>query len=393
MTRAWPDREGSAAPDDAGPGQDAWFSRAEYLARIAKVQAELVARGCDALLAFEPESVTYLTGFFTRGYSTFQFAVIPASGEPGVLCRDVAGYYLDTTCVFDDRAVWADGDDRMAVAAAFLRRKLGDAGRIAVELGAWQLNAERWLALHAALPRYSLEDAARLVARVRLIKSPGEIALQRIAGNAAEAGMAAAHAAAGAGVSEREIAAEVCAALVRAGSDLPGPGIMSSGERARHLHGGYSDRVLRDGDTVQMECTPSSRYYHARFMRTIKIGGATPEEREQARLLLGIQDAALREVAPGMPAALPDRIYREGVLTASLAKSYTNKTFYSIGLMMPPIGGEFLEATPGCEWTFEPGMTFHTYVLAGSFGFSETITIVESGYERLTNFPRELLIA
>ena len=94
-----------------------------------------------------------------------------------------------------------------------------------------------------------------------------------------------------------------------------------------------------------------------------------------------------------MPAALPDRIYREGVLTAGLAKSYTNKTFYSIGLMMPPIGGEFLEATPGCEWTFEPGMTFHTYVLASSFGFSETITIVESGYERLTNFPRELLIA
>lgn len=79
--------------------------------------------------------------------------MIPASGEPGVLCRDVAGYYLDTTCVFDDRAVWADGDDRMAVAAAFLRRKLGDAGRIAVELGAWQLNAERWLALQAALPR------------------------------------------------------------------------------------------------------------------------------------------------------------------------------------------------------------------------------------------------
>ena len=116
------------------------------------MQAELAARGYDALLAFEPESVTYLTGFYTRGYATFQFAVIPVGGEPGILCRDVAQYYLDRTAVCRDNAVWADGDDRMAVAQAFLRRKLGGAGRVAVELGAWQLNAQRWAELSAALP-------------------------------------------------------------------------------------------------------------------------------------------------------------------------------------------------------------------------------------------------
>src|SRR5580765_4937414 len=49
-----------------------WFAREEYLARVARVQAALKARGLDALLAFQPESVTWLTGFFTRGYSTFQ---------------------------------------------------------------------------------------------------------------------------------------------------------------------------------------------------------------------------------------------------------------------------------------------------------------------------------
>lgn len=377
---------------DNAPGRDAWFPRADYLARVARVQAELKARSCDALLAFEPESVTYLTGFFTRGYSTFQFAVIPAEGEPGVLCRDVSQYYLDTTCVFRTRQTWADGGDRMAVALAFLRRMLGKGGRIAVEMGAWQLNAERWLRIEAAFPGYAFEDADRLVARLRLVKSPAEIAFQRIAGKAAEAGMAAAQASARPGISEREVAAEICAALVRGGSDLPGPGVLSSGERAGHLHGGYSDRVLRDGDTLQVECTPSTRYYHARFMRTIKVARATAAEEDTARRLIAIQDAALREVGPGVPAALPDRIYREGVLGAGLAASYTNKTFYSIGLMMPPVGGEFLEAAPGCTWLFEPGMVFHTYVLAGSFGFSETIAITATGCERLTNFPRELLV-
>ena len=35
-------------------------------------------------------------------------------------------------------------------------------------------------------------------------------------------------------------------------------------------------------------------------------------------------------------------------------------------------------------------MTFHTYVLAKSFGMSETIAVTETGYERLTNFKRQL---
>jgi Xaa-Pro dipeptidase len=189
------------------------------------------------------------------------------------------------------------------------------------------------------------------------------------------------------------MAAEICAAMIRAGSDLPGPGVLSSGERAFHLHGGYSDRVLARGDTVQIECTPSTRYYHARFMRTIKVHEASAEEREKAAQLIAIQDRALAAVGPGVPAAVPDRIYREGVLGAGLRDSYTNKTFYSIGLLMPPSGGEGLEAAPGCTWVFAPGMVFHTYVLADSFGFSETILITAAGYERLTNFRRDLLIS
>jgi Xaa-Pro dipeptidase len=97
-------------------------------------------------------------------------------------------------------------------------------------------------------------------------------------------------------------------------------------------------------------------------------------------------------VRPGVSAAIPDRIYREGILGAGLRKDYTNKTFYAIGLMMPPVGGEALEAAPGATWTFEPGMVFHTYVLADSFGFSETIAITADGYERLTRYPRALIV-
>ena len=132
--------------------------------------------------------------------------------------------------------------------------------------------------------------------------------------------MAAATQAATPGSSERDIAAEICSAMIRAGSDLPGPGVLSSGERAFHLHGGYTDRVLSPGDVVQVECTPNVRHYHARFMRPIKAGAATDADHRLAETLIAIQDTALAAVKPGVCAAVPDRLYRDGVLNAGLAR-------------------------------------------------------------------------
>jgi len=369
-----------------------WFPREEYLARVARVQAALRERGQDALLAFLPESVTWLTGYFTRAYGTFQFAIIPAEGEPVLVARDVEEYYLDKTCVFAGRALWTDSDVPIEVGIRAIQAALGATPRLAVELSAWVLNAARFLAIRDALPGAAIEDAGHLVARMRLIKSPAEVAYQRQAARAAEAGMQAGIEAASQGSTEREMAAAICAAMIRAGSDLPGPGVLSSGERAFHLHGGYSDRVLERGDVVQLECTPNVRHYHARFMRPMKVGVATDEDQRTVERLIRIQDAAIAAVAPGVAAAVPDAIYRDGVLSAGLRDSYTNKTFYSVGLLLQPNGGEPLEAAPGSDWHFEPGMVFHTYVLARGFGMSETIVITESGIERLTNFPRQLFV-
>jgi len=106
--------------------------------------------------------------------------------------------------------------------------------------------------LKAGLPRSEFVDVGELVGGLRLIKSQAEIAYQRRAGKAAEAGMAAGRNVAKVGARERDIAAAVTSAMILAGSDLPGPGVLSSGERALYLHGGYTDRVLQMGDTVQL---------------------------------------------------------------------------------------------------------------------------------------------
>lgn len=369
-----------------------WFDRTEHLARLERLQRALRGAGHEACLLFQPESVTWLTGFFTRGYASFQCAIVPVEGAPCIVCRDMEAYYLEATSAFSDAMFWSDTDDPVQVAARAIRSRLGDRPRLAVEMEAWPLSPARLRALRAALPGAQWRDAGGVPARLRLIKSPAELALQRSAGRAAEAGMRAALEIAAAGVSERDIAAVICAAMIRAGSDLPGPGVLSSGERALHLHGGYADRVLQPGDMLQIEVTPAVRHYHARFMRPIRIGPPRDGDAELVDRLVAIQDAALAEVRPGVPATRPDAICRDGILRGGLQPRYSNKTFYSVGLMLAPTGGEPLEATPAAEWSFEPGMVFHSYLLVRGFGMSETVAVTATGIERLTQFERGLFL-
>lgn len=372
---------------------DMWFSYEEYRARLTKVQAAMRERQLDLVLAFQPESVTYVTGFFTKGYLSYQLAIIPVDRDPIVVCRDVEKYYFDQTAAFPDHALWSDGQDPNTVAIDAIRKVGGATARIGLEKHSWQLTAQRYEALQAGLPGATLVDIGHMIARFRIVKSSAEIAYQQRAARIAEITMAEALAAARAGATERDLAIAVSSAMLRAGSDRAEPGPIASGERALHIHGGFSDRVLRPGDTIHMEVCPHVRHYHARFMRPIKVGKATREEMSLARELLAIQDRALSEVAPGVSAAIPDRIYREGILATGKIAHYPNKTFYSIGFLLHPITGEFLEAAPGCDWRFEAGMTFHTYLILQGLCFSETILITADGYERLTKYPRELLVS
>lgn len=368
-----------------------WFEKREFVSRLARIQTVLVKRGLDALLAFQPETITWATGHYTRAYTGYQVALIPREGEPVLICRNVSRFYAENTVAIGSVEYWRDGQDRDALTLSVIRKHLGTPRALGIELNSWVLNPLRFEALVQSLTPAKLVDVGKDMANLRLIKSPAEIEYQRLAARAAEAAMEAALAAARPGANELDVAAAAASALILAGSDTPGPGVLSSGERARHLHGGYMSRRLEEGDTLQYEPTPHARHYNARFMRTIKVGRASKTEIENAEKLIAVQDKALAAVAPGVPASVPDRIYREGILATGLTDQYTNKTFYSVGLLMNPTDAEPLEATPEAEWHFAPGMTFHSYLLVDGFGMSETIVVTATGVERLTTFRRHLL--
>src|SRR5207249_2634443 len=147
-----------------------------------------------------------------------------------------------------------------------------------------------------------------VIAELREVKSPAEIEYIRQASRAVEAATAAGIEATRAGVTERDVAAAISSALILNGSDVAGPGPMGSGERARHLHATFEDRVLERGDTLVLEVDGCVHHYYSRFFRTILVGEATIEEDALAAKVIDLQERAWTEVRAGASVVNADRV-------------------------------------------------------------------------------------
>ncbi|CAH0218266.1 Ectoine hydrolase [Arthrobacter sp. Bi83] len=369
-----------------------WFDAEEYVARLEKARKYMAERDLDYLLVFEPETVTYLTGFYTLGYSTsFQFALIPSSGSPLTVLRKAEEHHFLTTAAWPENCMlWYDGEEPAAVVLRVLR-EASVKGRVGFDGGSWRapFSVIESVRTQSAL---DLLDLGLELERLRFIKSPAELDYLRNAGQAVGLMHAAGIDVIRPGATERDIVIATSAAAVRGGSDYAEPGPIASGDRAYHIHSAFDDRTIADGDLVFLEMTAHKKNYHARSMRTVFVG--TPEQRmvDTYRRFVEIQDEALATIKAGVHCSTPDRMIREGILGTDWVESYPNKTFYGIGMILWPNTYEKLEVTHNADFNFEAGMTFHAYISAHGLNISETIAVTEDGVERLTTFARELFV-
>ncbi|MGE4011108.1 MAG: aminopeptidase P family N-terminal domain-containing protein, partial [Alphaproteobacteria bacterium] len=155
------------------------FSREEFAARQARAIAALNARGLDGLLMFRQESMYYLTGYDTFGYVFFQCLYLGADGRLMLLTRTPDLRQARHTSTLEDIRVWIDS--AAAEPARELReilRGFGCAGKqLGVENDAYGLTHANGRRLDAAFNGFAtLVDASDLVSRLRVRKSPAEMA-------------------------------------------------------------------------------------------------------------------------------------------------------------------------------------------------------------------------
>ena len=184
------------------------FTEQELAGRREKVVAELQNRGLAALLIFRQESMYYLTGYDTMGYSQFQCLYLGDDGKLVLLTRSADLRQARLTSVIDDIRIWVDGADSNPGQDLWnILEEQGCRGRrLGVELEAWCLTGKRWDNVREAIEgRCEYEDSSELVSRLRLIKSDAELEYVRKAAALADDALAAAQRLAKAGTPEQEV--------------------------------------------------------------------------------------------------------------------------------------------------------------------------------------------
>ena len=316
------------------------FSEQELASRREKVVAELQSAGLAALLIFRQESMYYLTGYDTTGYSQFQCLYLGADGKLVLLTRSADLRQARLTSVIDDIRIWVDSADSNPGQDLWqILEEQGCRGRrLGVELEAWCLTGRRWEYVRAAIEgRCEYEDASELVSRLRLVKSDAELEYIRMAAALGDDALAAANRLAKAGTPEQDILSGMQSAVFRGGGDYPASRfIIGSGENALMVRNFSGYRTLGDNDQLQLEFGGTYRHYHSCLMRTILTGEPSEHQLAMHAACCDALQACKDAARPGSTfgdifAAHADSLDRSG-----FGEHRLNACGYSLGALYPP---------------------------------------------------------
>jgi len=378
------------------------FSREEHAARVARARSLLREQNLAALLIFAPESHFYLTGYDSTGYLFFQAALLTADEKPIVLLtrRPDLQQAKETSTITDIR-IWYNAVD--ADPASDLRGIMEEHGlkgeRIGVELDTYGLTGASWESVRRAMDGWcELEDASDIVRRLRVVKSPAEIAYIREAGRLADCALEAMVRATRPGVLDTEVTAAGLSEILKGGGDTPPAGpLVNSGKRALYGRSVCGAHAIERQDQVTIEFAATYHRYNACIMRTAVVGKAGGTHR---RLFAVVRDAleAMTEAAtPGRPLGEIDDAHRRVFDAAGHKINRFAACGYSLGATYRP---SWMDVPPmlysGNPMPAESGMVLFLHAmladsekgLAMSAGHSLLITT--EGREVLSSLPLEL---
>lgn len=291
--------------------------------------------------------------------------------------------------------VFPYGEDPDTWQAAF-RQAAQAAGlesdRIGVEPGRMRVLELRFL--EAAAPQAQFISAEGVIAELRMCKDTTEISAMRKAAQIAQDALQATLPKLEAGMTERQIAAELTQQLLRAGSqpELPFFPIVSTGPNTANPHATPTERQIQPGDLLLIDYGASYQGYISDITRTFAIGQIPDEFARIHKIVQQANQAGRQAVKPGIAAQQVDAAARTVIEQAGYGQYFIHRTGHGLGMEAhePPYmrAGNELRLAAGMTFTIEPGI-----YLPGKGGvrIEDNVVVTEQGFESLTDLPRELI--
>ncbi|HVI91447.1 MAG TPA: Xaa-Pro peptidase family protein [Dongiaceae bacterium] len=343
------------------------FAEAELADRRRRTIEAMQKRGLDGLLMFRQESMYYLTGYDTFGYVFFQCLYLGADGRLMLLTRAPDLRQAKHTSDIDDVRVWIDAPnaDPAGELREYLRRFDLSGKTLGVEWEAYGLTARSGMRLQAAMDGFAdLVDASDLVTRLRLIKSPTELAYVREAARLADLALDEAHRLAAPGADEGEILAAMQSIIIRNGGDDPANEfIIGSGDDALLCRYKTGRRNLSAQDQLTLEFAGVYRHYHAALMRTIPIGTPPARQVEMHKVAVDALEACKAALRPGNTVGAVFDAHAKVMDQAGYQDHRMNACGYSLGTTFAPNWMDWPMFYHGNPEILQPGMVYFIHLI------------------------------
>lgn len=363
----------------------------DFATRLRATRSAAGDHGIDAILVTPGPDLTYLVGYEAIPLERLTCLVIPVDGDPVLVAPRLellAAQASGAGALGMPIHTWTDTDDPYAL----VRSIIPGARRVGLDNHMW---AEKVLALRAALPDAEQVLAGGVLSALRMRKGPEEIEALVSAGAAIDRVHQRVPGFLRAGRTEREVGADIAAAILAEGHVTVDFVIVASGPNGASPHHEVSDRVIEDGDVVVVDiggtmpdgyCSDCTRMY--------AVGSAPDAFMDGYRVLQAAQQAAVHHARPGVTCASVDAAARDVLVEAGMGDLFIHRTGHGIGLETHEdpyiVAGNELILEPGMAFSIEPG-----FYVEGRYGarIEDIVIVAHDGVIVANNGTRELVVA
>jgi Xaa-Pro aminopeptidase len=244
----------------------------------------------------------------------------------------------------------------------------------------------------------ALVRAPQTVEALREVKDAGEVALLRLACEAADAALTDLIARGGLrpGRTELEVGRELEALMLDHGADgISFETIVASGANSAIPHHRPTDAVLASGDFVKLDFGALVGGYHSDMTRTFVLDKAADWQLEIYELVSAAQQSGREALRAGACLADVDGAARGVIVGAGYGEQFGHGLGHGVGLQIHEAPGIGATATgtllAGSVVTVEPGVYLPD---RGGVRIEDTLVVADPGRtpELLTQFPKALTI-
>lgn len=378
------------------------FSEGEMARRRDLLAKTIRDSGIDAMLLFKQESMYWLTGYDTFGFSLFQCMIVDGQGNITLFTRRPDLLQARHTSNVENIHIWVDreGVDPGQELVGLLK-DLGFAGqKMGIELQSYGLTAANWIMLERSLKEFcAYEDRTRLIDELRIVKSEEELACSRRAAELSDDALDEARKLAGPGAFEGDILAAMQGAVFKGGGDYAGNEfILGSGPGAMLVRYFSGRRHMTEADQLTLEFSGAYARYHAAMMRTILTG---PVDAYHEKMFAATADAlqACRDaLVPGKPMGDVFDAYANACDNHGFKHARFNACGYGMSAIFNPLWVDPPMFYHGNPLPILSGSVFflHMIIMDEAKGMAMTLgesyIINDTGNERLSRSELDLIV-